>query len=317
MKKILITGITGFVGYYIVQELLGKEHNSDFEIHGTTKSLHESDLPGNVTLHEIDLLNKQEVLDLISFVKPDYIYHLAALTSPSESFKHPLESIHDNSALQLNIFESIRELGITPRILIPSSGEVYGKVDAEDLPVNERAELKPMSPYGVSKITQDYLALQYHLSYGLDVIRVRPFNHIGARQSEHFVVPAFAKQIAEIEKGKKDPVITVGNLESARDFTDVRDIVHAYSLLMEKGIAGDVYNIGSGKSYKIQEVLDMLLAMSDKEIKIEEDPKLLRPSDIKDIVCDNSKVKETTGWEPKIPIQESLQDTLDYWRSVV
>jgi len=175
----------------------------------------------------------------------------------------------------------------------------------------------PTNPYAVSKIAQDFLGLQYFLSYGLKIVRVRPFNHIGPRQSPRFVVPSFAKQIAEIEKGKKENILHVGNLSSRRDFTDVRDMVAAYLLSLEKGDLGDVYNIGSGVSRQISKMLDMLLSLSSKKIDVEIDKSLFRPKDDPELVCDKSKFTKQTGWEPKIEIEKTLKDTLDYYRNIV
>lgn len=315
MKKVLITGISGFVGKYLVQEL----SNSEVEIHGIVREIQPENFSnGKVTLHEADLLKKEDVLEIVKKIQPDEVYHLAALTSPAESFKQPLKTIHDNTLLELNVLDSVRDAGLSDtKILITSSAEVYGKVEEKDLPLNEESPMRPTSPYGVSKITQDYLALQNHLAYDMNIIRVRPFNHIGPGQAAVFVVPAFAKQIAEIEKGSKDPVLKVGNLQAKRDFTDVRDIVRAYVLLMEKGESGEVYNIGSGTSYKIQEILDMLLSLSTAQVQIVEDPELLRPTDIPETRCDHTKITQTTGWTPEVPIKQSLEAVLNYWRETV
>ena len=218
----------------------------------------------------------------------------------------------------LNLLEAVKKAKLKDtRILVVSSGEIYGAVSKKDLPINENTVLKPTSPYSVSKITQDFLGLQYHLSYKLKIIRVRPFNHIGPRQSPAFVVSAFAKKIAEIEKNKREPVLSVGNLESARDFTDVRDMIKAYVLAVEKGKEGEVYNLGSGRSYKISEILDKLFSLSNVKIKIEIDKNLLRPTDIPDLVCDGAKFTKFTNWKPKIPIDVTLKDTLDYWRNII
>lgn len=175
----------------------------------------------------------------------------------------------------------------------------------------------PNNPYSLSKLFQDELGLQYFMSYKMDIIRARPFNHIGPRQSPYFAVPTFAKKIAEIEKGKNPPVIKVGNLDTKRDFTDVRDMVRAYALLMEKGQAGDVYNIGSGNSYLIKDVLDMLISLSTVKIEIQQDPSLLRPTDNPELRADSSKIHNLTGWKPEINLEQSLKDTLDYYRNIV
>jgi GDP-4-dehydro-6-deoxy-D-mannose reductase len=198
-----------------------------------------------------------------------------------------------------------------------SSGETYGRVKKENLPITENTPLQPMSPYGVSKVTQDFLGFQYALSYKMNIIRVRPFNHIGPRQSPQFVVSSFAKQIAEIEKKKDVHEMRVGNLKTKRDFVDVRDVVKAYELLLEKGKIGDVYNIASGHTYVISEILKKLTSFSKAKITVKEDEDLLRPVDISEVSVDIGKIKKDTGWSPTIDIETSLQDVLNYWRERV
>lgn len=316
--KTLITGVSGFAGTFLAEHLLER----NFEVCGTY--LQESSLSNlgknkdRIELSQIDLSDRSRVSDLIKKSKPDYIFHLAALTSASDSFEDPYSTIENNIHAQLNLLEAARKSELDDaRILITSSAEVYGLVDEKDLPINENVELRPTSPYAVSKITQDYLGLQYYLSYNLKIIRVRPFNHIGPRQTDKFVVSAFAKKIAEIEKGKREPVLSVGNLKSKRDFTDVRDIARAYLLALEKGEAGEVYNLGSGKSYEIADILDRLLLLSKIKINVEIDKSLLRPADNPDLVCDSEKFNKITGWIPTIPLEETLSDTLDYWRNII
>ncbi|MBI5045073.1 MAG: GDP-mannose 4,6-dehydratase [Candidatus Levybacteria bacterium] len=317
MKKVLITGVTGFVGQYLSENLLSQKN---LEIYGTyfsDEGLSRLENARLLHLKKVDLTVKKEVFDLLDAVKPDQIYHLAAQTSPSDSLKDPEKTLLTNTLSQLYLLESLRELGSKTRLLVTSSADVYGIVEKEDLPVDEQTQFRPINPYAVSKITQDFLALQYFLSYNIDVVRVRPFNHVGPRQASKFVVPMFAKQIAEIEKLGKEPIVKVGNLSAKKDFSDVRDIVRAYILLMEKGESGDVYNVGSGKSTQIQEILNILLSLSEREIKIEEDQDLFRPIDIPELVCDNSKLSNLTGWKPEISLETTLKDTLDYFRKVV
>jgi GDP-4-dehydro-6-deoxy-D-mannose reductase len=206
---------------------------------------------------------------------------------------------------------------LNSKTLVVASAEVYGSVKKEDLPMNEETSLNPTNPYAVSKLAQDFLGRQYFLSYGLKAVRVRPFNHVGPGQAPIFVVSAFAQKIVEIEKGKRKPILPVGNLEARRDFTDVRDVVKAYSLLMEKGEFGEVYNIGSGVSYKISQILEMLLSFSSAKITINVDKSLFRPIDDPELVCDPLKINKLTGWKPEIPIEKTLKDTLDYWRNII
>lgn len=318
MKNVLITGISGFVGGFLAERLAAQP---DITIIGTylseTNFDHLSSIQNTLQLVEVDLLERGEIADLIRTVRPDTIYHLAGLSSPAESFKHPSQTINNNIAAEINLLESVRENNLLDtKVLIISSSEVYGMISPEDLPVDEETIFRPISPYGVSKIAQDYLGLQYHLAYKLNILRVRPFNHIGPRQSPHFVTSSFAKQIAEIERGKKDAVFKVGNLHAKRDFTDVRDIVRAYELIVAKGATGDVYNVGSGVSYSISDILNSLLGLAKVTITFEVDQALLRPGDIPEVICNNRKIADL-GWKPQIPLQKSLQDTLDYWRNIL
>ncbi len=318
MKKVLITGMTGFVGQYLAEHLV----ESSVELHGTYYSDEGLNRLGNlkdkISLHKVDLTDKGQVEKLIIEVQPNEVYNLASQTSPSQSVKDPSDTLMTNTLSELYLFEAIKNNSHeNTRILAVSSSEIYGAIDPSDLPVDEDTPLRPITPYAVSKITQDYLALQYFLAHNLQIVRVRPFNHSGPRQPSKFVLPMFANQIADIEKGKQEPVMRVGNLDARKDFTDVRDVVKAYSLLMEKGVAGEVYNIGSGKSVKIQYILDSLIRLSDKEITYERDDALYRPLDTPDIYCDYEKIKSLTGWEPKIPLEKTLKDTLDYFRELV
>jgi GDP-4-dehydro-6-deoxy-D-mannose reductase len=319
MKKVLITGITGFAGSYLAQHLLSF---NKYDISGTyqlEKSLgNVESIKNKLNLIKADLSEEKNVFKIIQDTSPEIIFHLAALTSPSGSFNNPTQTLTNNISLQVNLLEGVRKLKLlNTKILIISSADIYGQVKKEDLPINEDTPLMPTSPYSVSKIAQDYLGLTYFLSYNLKIVRVRPFNHIGPKQSAHFVVSSFAKQIAEIEKGKREPVLRVGNLEAKRDFTNVKDMVRAYVLAIEKGKYGEVYNIGSGTSYKISDILNKLVSMSSSKIEIEKDKTLFRPNDNPDLVCDAGKFIRLTGWEPQISIEKTLKDTLDYWRNII
>lgn len=318
MKKVLVTGISGFAGSYLAELLLSKRK---YKVYGTylTPNLKNIDSVRNkLELIRVDLTSMEKIHEAVKSINPDLIFHLAALTFPADSFKNPLLTIKNNVIAQINLLEAVKNNRVLDsRILIISSAEVYGEVKKEDLPIDEEIKLMPNNPYAVSKVTQDFLGLQYFLSYKLKVVRIRPFNHIGPRQSPSLVVGAFAKKIAEIEKGKKEPVMLVGNLEAKRDFTDVRDMVEAYLLAIENGKEGDVYNIGSGESHRISEVLDKLLSLSKVKISIKSDPKLFRPVDTPELRCDAGKFRKLTGWQPKISLETTLSDTLDYWRKIV
>lgn len=311
MKKVLITGATGFVGQHLTEYLSAQ---NEFQLFGT--SLTDAEKNDKIQIEKIDLTSFGDVQNLIDKILPDQIYHLAALTSPASSFDDSKQVVLGNIEVQLNILDAVRKNEMNPRVLIISSGEIYGLVDSSQLPIDEKAEMNPNNPYAVSKIAQDYLGLQYALSYKMDIIRVRPFNHTGPGQSPAFAIPAFAKQIAAIEKGGQEPILKVGSLNAKRDFTDVRDIVKGYALIMEKGQSREAYNIGSGKSYSIKKLLDMLLGFSKKQIDIEEDPVKMRPSDIEDIYCNFDKLNSLTGWKPEIEIEKTLKDTLDYYRNI-
>ncbi|MBI2031337.1 MAG: GDP-mannose 4,6-dehydratase [Candidatus Levybacteria bacterium] len=318
MKKVLITGASGFAGSFLIEHLL---LNKSFQISGTfllEKSLKNLiHVKNKINLIHLDLIDAEKVRTMIEKLRPDFIFHLAAHPSPMASFENPGETMMNNIKAQINILEAVKTLEFwKSRILVVSSAEIYGLVSPDDLPIDEKTELKPTSPYSVSKITQDFLGLQYYLAHKLKIVRVRPFNHIGPKQSPSFVVSAFAKKIAEIEKNNSEPVMSVGNLESMRDFTDVRDMIRAYVLAIEKGEAGDVYNIGSGQAYKISDILDQLISLSSKKIRVNVDEKLLRPIDIPELRCDAGKFQKLTGWKPEIPLEKTLEDTLDYWRNI-
>ena len=320
MKKVFITGISGFAGSHLAEYLLSKK---EYDVSGTYL-LEESvkrnlgTIKNNLDLIRVDLINNKKVFEIIKSVKPDYVFHLAALPYTGTSFKAPFLTMKNNIASQMNILSAIKDNNLfNTKILVVSSGEIYGLIEKKDLPIDEETKFMPTSPYSVSKITQDFMGLQYFLSYKLKVIRVRPFNHIGPRQSPSFVVSSIAKSIAEIEKGKRKPVISVGNLSAKRDFTDVRDMVNADTLAIEKGKIGEVYNIGSGRSYRISEVLENLLKLSKIKIKIRVNKNLLRPVDIPELLCDATKFKKITNWKPKIDMSTTLKDTLDYWRMIV
>jgi GDP-4-dehydro-6-deoxy-D-mannose reductase len=318
MKKVLITGITGFAGSHLAEHLhaLG-----NYEISG----IHSSDVPRNlekiqagIHLFKGDLSDGKKVEEILGKVQPEIIFHLAALTSVKYSYNNPLDVITRNIALEYNIFEGVKNNNLDKTlVVVTSSAHVYGYVSPKDLPITEELAFKPDNPYSVSKITQEYLAKQYFYAYKIPVLLLRPFNHIGPRLSPDISISRFAKYIAEAEKGSKPPVLTVGNLDAKRDFTDVRDMVRAYELAIEKCRQGEIYNIGTGVSYAIKDLLDILISLSKIKIDVQPDSSLFRPSDTPELRADATKFREATGWKPKIAIENSLKDTLDYWRSIV
>jgi GDP-4-dehydro-6-deoxy-D-mannose reductase len=268
-----------------------------------------------VTILECDLKNRVAVSRILEKIKPDKIFHLAAQSFVPVSWKSPEDTLINNIISELNIFEVCRELQINPVMQIAGSSEEYGLVYENELPIKEENQLRPLSPYGVSKVAQDTLACQYHYSYGLKTVVTRAFNHEGPRRGEQFVTSNFAKQIAMIESGLQNPIIHVGNLSAKRDYLDVRDVVGAYWVATEKCKYGEPYNICSEKDWSIQSVLDLLLRMSSRKgIEIKQDPDRMRPSDVQVLLGDCTKFKNDTGWSPKITFEKTLEDTLNYWR---
>jgi GDP-4-dehydro-6-deoxy-D-mannose reductase len=314
--KCLVTGITGFAGSHLAEYLLSR---GDCEVHGTmrwrSRMENISHLGNRITTHVCDIRDATAMYELIRDLKPDRIYHLAAQSFVPMSWTAPAETMTTNVLGQINIFEAIRAVGCPTRVQIACSSEEYGMVLPEEAPIKETNPLRPLSPYAVSKVAQDLMGYQYHQSYGMHTIRTRGFNHTGPRRGDVFVTSNFAKQIVDIEKGKKEPVIHVGNLEAVRDFTDVRDTVVAYYLALEKGKPGDVYNVATGKGYKIREMLDILLSYSKIKIETRQDPKRMRPSDVELLLGDATKLRTETGWEPKYKFEQTMKDLLDYWRS--
>lgn len=310
--RVLITGARGFVGTHLSRHL--RDSYPDLELHGTVfaQESHETGLFDQ--LYPLDLRDFEAVKKLLNAIKPDHIYHLAAQSSPRQSFREPWLTLENNILAQLNLIRACLHQHLAPRLLLVSSAEIYG---AADDPITEDAPFYPGSPYGVSKITQDMLGLQYFISDGLPIIRVRPFNHTGPGQREGFVAPDFAMQIARIEAGQKEPVMYVGRLDAQRDFTDVRDIVRAYRLVITQGQPGDVYNVASNRAYSIQYLLDTLLSYSTRQITVQADPARLLKADAPIKWGDISRIHAATGWQPEIPFEQTLKDLLEDCRQRV
>jgi len=308
--KILITGINGFVGSHLAEYCL----NLGNEVHGTVRNRSNlkniEEILDKVFLHECELIDPSNVLDLIAKVEPDKIFHLAAQSFVPTSWKSPADTLMNNIIGQLNIMEAARGFNPNCKILITGSSEEYG--NPEYTPIDEKHPLNPLSPYGVSKVAQDKLACQYVKSYDMKIVITRAFNHTGPRRHENFVCASFAKQVVETDPGGK---IMVGNLEAMRDFTDVRDIVRAYYLCLDSDEIkyGEPYNICSGVGIKIKGILNNLLAIGNKSIEIVEDPKRMRPSDLEKLVGNCDKFYKVTGWKPKISLQKTLEDIYKYY----
>jgi GDP-4-dehydro-6-deoxy-D-mannose reductase len=316
--RVLITGFTGFVGSHLADHLVAR---GDVEVFGMYRWRSRMDnvehLRGRVQMVECDLRDAAAVRHVVRDVRPDRVFHLAAQSYVPTSWITPGETLSGNVLGQVNLFEAARELDRPVRIHVAGSSEEYGLVLPSEVPIREESPLRPLSPYAVSKVAQDLLAYQYWQSYRLHVIRTRGFNHTGPRRGEVFVTSNFARQIAEIEKGRREPVVLVGNLESVRDFTDVRDMVQAYWLALEKGVPGDVYNLCSGRGYTARQVLDILLDLAHVQVTVREDPARMRPSDVTLLVGDCSKFQGVTGWRPTIPFEVTLKDLLEHWRKRV
>ena len=317
--RALITGITGFAGSHLADYLLA--HQPQVQIFGTRRWRSPMDNIAHLTpelgkrihLIETDLRDYSSVRSCLEQARPDYIFHLAAQSFVPTSWSAPAETLNTNIVGQTNIFEAIRHLGLDPVMQIACSSEEYGLVHPHETPITEENPLRPLSPYAVSKVAQEYLGYQYFMSYGLKVIRTRGFNHTGPRRGEVFVTSNFAKQLASIKVGLQEPIIRVGNLTAVRDFTDVRDMVRAYWLAVTKAKPGEVYNIATGHGITIQDLLDRLIALADVKVTVQPDPARMRPSDVEILIGDSSKFRADTGWKPEIPLDQTLHDVVHYW----
>jgi GDP-4-dehydro-6-deoxy-D-mannose reductase len=316
MRRVLVTGVTGFAGSHLVDHLLAQ---GGYEIWGIQRWRSRTEniehFADRIALLECDLRDATNTFETIAKIKPDWIFHLAAQSFVPTSWVAPSESLTTNVMAQVNIFEAVRRLGLKTRIQLACSSEEYGMVYPDEVPIKETNPLRPLSPYAVSKVAQDMLGYQYWMSWKVDSVRTRGFNHEGPRRGPVFVASDFAKQIADIEKGRKKPVLHVGNLEAQRDFTDVRDMVRGYVLALEKCEPGEVYNICSGKAWTIQKTLDYLLGLTTAKIEVQQEAARMRPSDVPILLGDNSKFVKATGWQPTIPFEQTLKDMLEYWRS--
>lgn len=311
-RTVVITGAAGFVGRHLMADL---ERHTSWALAGIGRRAARGSARSRMLA--CDLQDRALVERTIAHYRPNVIVHLAAQSYVPRALASPADTIVNNVVGQVNLFEACRSAAIEPIILVIGSAEEYGFARPEEMPLDEDQALRPGNPYAVSKITQDMLGYQYFRTYGLPVIRLRPFNHFGPGQSDRFVLSSFARQVAEIEAGQIEPTVLTGDLTSRRDFCDVRDIARAYRLAIDRCQPGDVYNLASGKAWSIGELLDMLLAMSTAKIDVRQDASRMRPSDVPLLVGNAEKFQRATGWTPEIPIEKSLEDTLNYWRGVV
>lgn len=312
MKKGLVIGAAGFVGNYLIEEMV----KSGIEAYATKLPHEKLDNP-KAKVFDLDIMDKDAIVSLLFEVRPDYIFHLAAQSSVGLAWKNPGLTIDVNIKGGVNVMDAIRELFYKPRVLLIGSGEEYGHIQPGETPICEENHLRPGNIYAATKVCQNMIGSIYSKAYDMELMMVRAFNHIGPGQAPMFVVSDFCKQVAEIEKGLREPVMRVGNLAAKRDFTDVRDVVKAYVLLVQAGKAGETYNVGSGNAQAIQEILDLIVSMSQVDIQVEVDPNKLRPVDVPIIEADITKINSLTGWKPEILLEQTIKETLDYWRASV
>jgi GDP-4-dehydro-6-deoxy-D-mannose reductase len=317
-SRILITGCTGFVGSHLVQQC--RKRYPQAELFGITgHQTFQTVTPGmsDVKILVADITQSEAIRQVVALSRPDLIIHLAAQSSVSASWKDPFGTLEVNAGGVIHLLEALRSERVSPRIVLVGSGEQYGLVRPEDIPIREECPFRPANPYAVSKATQDLYGYQYFVAYGLPVLRARPFNHFGPRQTSTFVIANFSRQIALIEAGRTEPVLSIGNLEARRDFLPVEDVVAAYLAIAEQGQPGEAYNVGSGQARSIREILDLLLSFARVPIQLREDLARLRPIDVPLLVADTSRLRAGTNWKPVVQFEFALQQTLDYWRTVV
>jgi GDP-4-dehydro-6-deoxy-D-mannose reductase len=313
--RVLITGMNGFAGSTLCTLLLRETH---WMIIGLSSHTEGDRINGRVQWWQIDLRDTDGIRRLIRYERPDLIFHLAAQANVPKAWTDPWDTFETNVHGTLNLMEAIVSAKITPRILVVGSNEVYGApISTNELPFTEKSTLRPANPYGVSKAAQEHTAMQYHYSHDLDLVVARPFNHIGPGQKPGFVVSEFAKQIAEIEAGKREPVMLVGNMTARRDFTDVRDTVRAYYDIVRLADSGSIFNVCSGIARPVQDILALMLSMSSAHIQVQTDPAKFRVSDTPISFGDNSELQRVTGWKPQIPFEQTIADILAYWRQKV
>jgi GDP-4-dehydro-6-deoxy-D-mannose reductase len=314
--RILVTGVTGFAGGHLAEALLARSNGKLFGVcrrPAWPESLRH--LAQHVRLEAADLSSAAAIEAVLRRVQPDQIYHLAGYASPRDSFTEPDAAWEGNLAATRSLFDAVVRSGGRPRILFVGSGLIYGNTDTADAVLNENAPLRPNNPYAASKAAADLASYQYACHPGLDVVRARPFNHIGPRQSPQYAVAHFAKQLVAVQRGQVPPVLETGDLSPRRDLTDVRDVVAAYLLLMEKGRRGEAYNIASGKAVSMREVVDRLIVLAGVTVEVRQRGDLLRATELTIARVDTSKLRRETGWMPRFTLDETLAATLEYWRN--
>ncbi len=313
IRRVFITGATGFAGRHLTEALLASENF----VCGT--SYPQPPPPGQDRIYHLDLRSEREVFEAVKLARPDWVFHLAAVSNVRQSWEKKKETMETNILGTFFLFEAVKKFSPGARILFISSSDVYGVCPGEEgaaiKPLAEDDPFQLVSPYSLSKFGGELMAGFYRRAEGLDVVIARPFPHTGPGQSPDFVCSDWARQVIQIERGNQVPVLRVGNTEVSRDFTDVRDAVRAYILLLEKGKTGEVYNVCSGRATALREILEILLSAASKEVRVEQDPEKLRKVDIPSLVGDNRKIRMETGWEPVIPLERTLADLLDYWRT--
>jgi GDP-4-dehydro-6-deoxy-D-mannose reductase len=316
--RILVTGITGFAGGHLAEVLLTRQ---EVELHGLSRRARWPEdwhhLEGRVKLWSCDLCDPSSLQQPLEEIRPDQVYHLAGYSKPGKSFKDADAAWASNLTATRRLYDALVAWGGRPRILYVGSGLIYGDPETPDQAHHERSPFRPASPYASSKAAGDVVSYEYTRTCGLDIVRARPFNHIGPRQSPEFAVAHFAQQLAGIDLGRHPPYLETGNLQPLRDLTDVRDIVQAYILLLERGRTGEAYNIASGVAHSMQAVVDRLLALVQVPVEVRQRDALVRSTETAVIRGDTAKLRRETGWSPRYSLDQSLRDTLDYWRQVV
>lgn len=317
-KKVLITGITGFVGSHMADYLLER----GYQVYGLKRPNSQlrniRHILDQIILINGDLIDQNSLTSVLKEAQPEYIFHFGALSWVTPSWDMPAAYMQVNAIGTVNLFEAMRATEMKSRIFVSCTPEEYGDVPQEMIPITESTRLYPINPYAASKMAQDAVCQTYFASYGMEILRTRAFNHEGPRRDILGANASFAYQIARIENGLQDPVIKVGNLEAARNFTDVRDMVHAYFLAMEKGVPGELYLIGTQQIYLMEECVNMLIGLSTRnDIRYAVDPARIRPTELRTFVGKFDKFEQLTQWEPKYSFRETMESVLNYWREFV